>query len=101
MWLAGCSLPSPKGSPGVCTGCGAGMVPSLWWSGSGGHMQLGLWPLCQRWYFAHPCLELLHQNDQVLVLLLHCTLLLLQLEQLFVVCAPAEVQVQLQCLYRG
>lgn len=52
-------------------------------------------------YLAHQCLELLHQNDQVLLLLLHCTLLLLQLDQSFVVCAPAEVQVQLQCLYCG
>lgn len=55
----------------------------------------------QHWYLAHQCLELLHQNDQVLVFLLHCTLLLLQLDQLFVVCAPAEVQLQLQFLYRG
>lgn len=54
----------------------------------------------QHWYLAHQCLELLHQNDQLLVLLLHCTLLLLQLYQ-FVVCAPAEVQVQLQFLYHG
>lgn len=55
----------------------------------------------QHWYLAHQCLELLHQNDQVLVFLLHCTLLFLQLDQLFVVCAHAEVQVQLQCLYGG
>lgn len=55
----------------------------------------------QRWYLAHQCLELLHQKDQVLVLLLHCTLLFLQLDQLFVVCAHAEVQIQLQCLYGG
>lgn len=111
-WLEGHPLPSPGGgwSPAVCTGRAVGQA---WCLDHDGMAVGGTWPrvgdsrslacgrCAQQQYLAHHCLVLLHQKDQVVVLLLHCTLLLLQLDQPLAVRAPAEVQVQLQCLYRG
>lgn len=104
--LAGRPLPSPGGAGHqqfAQTGCLArdGIAAGGTWPRMGDSCSLACGRCAQQRYLAHHRLVLLHQKDQLLVLLLHCTLLLLQPDQPLAVHAPAEVQVQLQSLYRG